>query len=80
MFLILLRDLFVVLYFVNSFSYTFRTPSTFNTIEDYVKDVATVMLQYKLAMVELDYMKREDEVTRFFNELNFVFIAACSSC
>ncbi|PIO66452.1 hypothetical protein TELCIR_11833 [Teladorsagia circumcincta] len=42
-------------------SFTLRRPSSFPSISDYIDEVSCDLLEYGLALVEIDYLKRQDE-------------------
>ncbi|KAK5984126.1 Exonuclease [Trichostrongylus colubriformis] len=41
--------------------FTLRRPSSFSSISDYIDEVSCDLLEYGLALVEIDYLKRQDE-------------------
>ncbi|KAK6028606.1 exonuclease [Ostertagia ostertagi] len=41
--------------------FTLRRPSSFPSISDYIDEVSCDLLEYGLALVEIDYLKRQDE-------------------
>ncbi|ETN79037.1 hypothetical protein NECAME_00414 [Necator americanus] len=41
--------------------FTLRRPTSFNSISDYVDEVSCDLLEYGLALVEIDYMRRQEE-------------------